>query len=107
TRAKPGTKPEACGNCRGQGQVTVSQGFFMIQTACPQCRGAGIIIVEPCEDCRGVGVKEKRSKINVNVPAGIDDGRTLRLAGKGEVPAGGGVPGHLYVTMAVEPDERF
>jgi molecular chaperone DnaJ len=84
-----------------------SQGFFMIQTACPECRGSGKLIKDPCTDCRGVGLVENSSQITVNVPAGIDDGRTLRLAGKGEVPREGGVPGHLYVTIGVEPDERF
>jgi molecular chaperone DnaJ len=107
TRAKPGTKPETCSTCRGQGQVMHSQGFFMIQTACPDCRGTGQHIKEPCEDCEGVGLVEEISQITVNVPAGIDDGRTLRLAGKGEVPREGGVPGHLYVTISVEADERF
>jgi len=107
TRAKPGTQAKTCGTCRGQGQVMHSQGFFMIQTTCPECRGVGTTVEDPCPDCRGAGVTEKVSKIAVNVPAGIDDGRTLRLAGKGESPPGGGTPGHLYVTIAVEADERF
>ncbi len=107
SRAKKGTSPTACGTCKGQGQVMHSQGFFMIQTACPECRGTGTIVKDPCPDCRGAGLVEKRSKITINIPEGIDDGRTLRLAGKGESPPGGGIPGHLYVTLAVEVDERF
>jgi len=107
TRAKKGTQPETCKTCRGQGQVMHSQGFFMIQTACPDCRGSGSIVKDPCPDCSGAGVLEKATKISVSIPAGIDDGRTLRLAGKGETPRGGGVPGHLYVTTSVEPDQRF
>lgn len=104
--AKPGSKPEACRTCQGRGQVVHQQGFFMVQTVCPQCRGAGKSIKEPCEDCRGRGTRAESSTLNVTVPAGVDDGQTLRLAGKGEVVAGG-TPGHLYVVLHVQGDERF
>lgn len=104
--AKPGTKPDACSVCGGKGQVLHSQGFFMIQTTCPQCRGEGAIIREKCPDCRGRGVNPRDKALTVNVPAGVDDGQTLRLAGKGE-PIAGGEPGHLYVVLHVERDERF
>ena len=104
--AKPGSKPEVCKTCQGKGQVVHNQGFFMVQTTCPQCRGAGKSIKEPCEDCRGRGTKAETSTLNVTVPAGVDDGQTLRLAGKGEsVP--GGTTGHLYVVLHVQGDERF
>jgi molecular chaperone DnaJ len=106
TGAKPGSKPEICRTCQGKGQVVHSQGFFMVQTTCPQCRGAGKQIKEPCEDCRGRGTKSETSTLNVTVPAGVDDGQTLRLAGKGEsVP--GGTTGHLYVVLHVQGDDRF
>jgi molecular chaperone DnaJ len=106
TGAKPGSRPEACRTCQGKGQVVHAQGFFMVQTACPACRGAGRVIKEPCEDCRGRGTKAETSTVTITVPAGVDDGQTLRLAGKGESVAGG-TSGHLYVVLHVQGDERF
>jgi molecular chaperone DnaJ len=105
TGAKPGSKPDVCRACQGKGQVVHAQGFFMVQTTCPQCRGAGKLIKDPCDDCRGRGVKQETSTLSVTVPAGVDDGQTLRLAGKGEVATGGA--GHLYVVLHVQGDERF
>jgi molecular chaperone DnaJ len=108
--AKPGTKRESCQVCGGKGQVLHAQGFFMIQTTCPSCRGEGSILKERCATCRGAGTQSKSSKLMVNVPAGVDDGQTLRLAGKGEAARGGGSggsTGHLYVSLHVEPDKRF
>ena len=104
--ANPGSKPEPCRTCNGKGQVVHAQGFFMVQTTCPQCRGAGKTIKDPCEDCRGRGTKPETSTLSVTVPAGVDDGQTLRLAGKGET-APGGTTGHLYVVLHVQGDERF
>jgi molecular chaperone DnaJ len=106
TGAKPGTKPETCSSCQGKGQVVHSQGFFMVQTTCPQCRGSGKAIKDPCEDCRGRGTLAESSTLTVTVPAGVDDGQTLRLANKGET-APGGSTGHLYVVLHVQGDERF
>ncbi len=106
--AKPGTTPEQCRTCGGKGQVVHAQGFFMIQTTCPHCRGEGKVVRDHCKDCRGAGLIERSSKLSINVPSGIDDGQTLRLAGKGEVaPGAGGQTGHLYVVLHVEPDARF
>ena len=105
--AKPGTQPETCRTCEGRGQVLHSQGFFVIQTVCPACKGTGKVISQHCPDCGGDGTLETDSKLNVNVPAGVDDGQTLRLAGKGEPSVEGGPPGHLYVVLHVRPDERF
>ncbi|HEY0251793.1 MAG TPA: molecular chaperone DnaJ [Kofleriaceae bacterium] len=101
-----GTKPDVCKTCQGKGQVVHSQGFFMVQSTCPQCRGAGKQIKEACTDCRGRGVIPETSTLGVTVPAGVDDGQTLRLAGKGET-APGGTTGHLYVVLHVQGDERF
>lgn len=106
TGAAPGSKPETCKTCQGKGQVVHAQGFFMVQTTCPQCRGAGKSIKDPCTDCRGRGAKGETSTLQVTVPAGVDDGQTLRLAGKGEAIAGGQA-GHLYVVLHVQGDERF
>jgi len=106
TGAKPGSRPETCRTCQGKGQVVHAQGFFMVQTTCPQCRGAGKQIKDPCEDCRGRGATAETSTLNVTVPPGVDDGQTLRLAGKGAaIP--NGVSGHLYVVLHVQGDERF
>ncbi|MGN6106888.1 MAG: molecular chaperone DnaJ [Kofleriaceae bacterium] len=104
--ARPGSKPEVCRTCAGKGQVVHAQGFFMVQTVCPQCRGAGKQVKDPCEDCRGRGARPETSTLTVTVPAGVDDGQTLRLAGKGET-APGGAAGHLYVVLHVQGDERF
>ncbi len=105
--AKEGSKPEPCGTCGGRGQVVHSQGFFMVQTTCPRCRGEGKLIKDPCGDCNGRRTQQERSTISVTVPPGVDDGQTLRLAGKGEAPIGGGQAGHLYVVLHVVGDERF
>lgn len=104
--AAPGSKPEVCRTCGGKGQVVHAQGFFMVQSTCPHCRGQGKTIKEPCPDCRGRGTQSETSTLSVTVPAGVDDGQTLRLAGKGET-APGGSTGHLYVVLHVQGDERF
>ena len=105
--AKDGSRPETCSTCAGKGQVLHSQGFFMIQTTCPRCRGEGAIIKEVCTACQGRRTQVETSTLSVTVPAGVDAGQTLRLAGKGEVAAGGGQAGHLYVVLHVAGDERF
>lgn len=105
--ALKGTSATACGQCKGSGQVVHSQGFFMIQTTCPACRGAGKIIAEKCTSCAGAGTESALSTITVSVPAGVDRGQTLRLAGKGEAAAGGGPSGHLYVILDIQDDARF
>jgi molecular chaperone DnaJ len=107
TGAKEGSRPETCETCHGRGQVMHSQGFFMIQTTCPTCRGTGQTISDPCGTCRGTGRKNKKRKLVVDVPGGIEDGQQLRLAGKGEASAEGGPPGHLYVSLHVAGDPRF
>ncbi len=104
--AAPGSKPEVCKTCGGKGQVVHSQGFFMVQSTCPHCRGQGKMIKEPCTDCRGRGTQPETSTLSVTVPAGVDDGQTLRLGGKGGTVAGG-TPGNLYIVLHVQGDERF
>ena len=105
--AKSGTSPQSCDTCEGKGQVLHSQGFFVIQTTCPKCRGHGKTIKDLCTKCRGRGTQEESSTLTVNVPAGVDDGQTLRLTNKGEASRDGGPTGHLYVVLHVEHDERF
>jgi molecular chaperone DnaJ len=105
--AKAGTSPERCATCGGRGQVLHQQGFFMIGTTCPSCRGEGTFIRTKCGECRGAGVKESSESLSVNVPAGIDDSQRLRLAGRGEAAPRGGSPGNLYVDIHVLEDTRF
>ncbi len=105
--AAPGTSPVRCPTCGGKGQVVHSQGFFMISTTCPECRGLGTHITDPCVDCKGSGLQQKEDKLQVNVPAGVEDGQTLRLGGKGELSREGGAAGDLYVHLNVEADDRL
>jgi len=107
TGAQVGSKPEVCGACGGKGQVVHAQGFFMVQTTCPRCRGEGRIVRDRCPTCNGSRTTTEDAVLQVQVPPGVDHGQTLRLAGKGEQPPGGGVPGHLYVVLHVVGDERF
>ncbi len=107
TGAKAGTSPERCATCAGRGQVLHQQGFFMIGTTCPTCRGEGSTVRDKCKDCRGAGVTEKRDTLSVNIPAGIDDGQRLRITGKGEAGPRGASPGNLYVDIHVAEDARF
>ena len=105
--AKNASAKKTCSTCQGQGQVMHSQGFFMIQTTCPKCKGEGSIIKDHCKQCTGTGVRKQKSQLTVNLPAGLESGQTLRLAEKGEASPDGGPPGHLYVVVSVEDDERF
>ena len=106
TGAAPGVKVEVCRGCQGKGQVVHPQGFFMVQTTCSQCQGAGKTIKDPCRDCRGRAIRSETSTLTVTVPAGVDDGQTLRITGKGE-SAHGVAPGDLYVVLLVDEDKRF
>ncbi len=106
--AKPGTQPQRCRTCNGRGQVAHQQGFFVISTTCPQCRGAGSTIAEKCSGCKGAGQVARRATVSVTVPAGIDDGQRLRLNGQGDASSQqGGDPGDLYVLIRVQGDPRF
>jgi len=107
TGAAKGSQPEVCGPCGGSGQVVHSQGFLMITRPCAQCQGQGTLIKKPCAECKGGGLIRETEKLQVQVPAGVDDGSTLRLTGRGESPPGGGASGNLYVHIRVEPDDRF
>jgi molecular chaperone DnaJ len=105
--AAPGTQPETCQQCRGRGQVMHQQGFLMIQTTCPVCRGDGRVIRKPCDTCEGSGFERQEDTLQVTIPAGVEDGSTLRIAGRGEAGPRGGPPGNLYVVLRVEADDRF
>ncbi len=104
--AAPGTSPETCRQCGGRGQVLHSQGFLRIATTCPICRGEGKVVRKPCPTCEGSGVGTTDENLQVGIPAGVEDGATLRLVGRGETPPGGR-PGNLYVALRVQGDPRF
>ncbi len=105
--AKAGTKPVSCTTCGGIGQVRMQQGFFSVQQTCPNCRGKGSMISDPCRDCSGQGRIEETKTLSVKVPAGVDMGDRIRLTGEGEAGPEGGPPGDLYVQMSVKQHEIF
>lgn len=105
--AKPGTVPERCTFCGGQGRVTQSTGFFSIQTTCPRCRGEGAIILDPCSDCRGSGLIPRSVTREIKIPAGVDTGTRLRLQGEGEKSPDGGPSGDCYVFITVKQHPLF
>ncbi len=105
--AKPGTQPTTCPTCAGHGQVRMQQGFFSIQQTCPNCRGSGRVITSPCPDCHGEGRIRHTKTLSVKVPAGVDEGDQIRLAGEGEAGDSGGPPGDLYVQVRLKPHPIF
>ena len=105
--AKPGTRPSTCLDCQGTGQIRVAQGFFSLQQTCPRCRGAGKVITDPCGKCGGAGRVEKRKTLSVKIPAGVDVGDRIRLAGEGEAGFNGGPSGDLYVQIEVREHAIF
>ena len=105
--AKPGTKPIVCTTCNGQGAVQMRQGFFSVQQTCPQCRGTGKLVPEPCPTCNGLGKLKGNKTLEVNIPAGIDDGMRIRSTGNGEPGSNGGPPGDLYIEIRLKKHEVF
>jgi molecular chaperone DnaJ len=111
TGAKPGTHPETCSHCHGTGQISIEQatpfGRIVNRRTCHYCQGTGKFIKHKCSTCGGSGRVKKRKKIHVKIPAGIDDGQQLRVAGQGEPGINGGPPGDLYIVFHVKPHEFF
>lgn len=105
--AAKGTSPTKCTTCNGVGQVRMQQGFFSIQQTCPRCRGKGSIITRPCEKCHGQGRVETPKTLSVKVPAGVDTGDRIRLAGEGEAGPNNGPAGDLYVQVMVREHKIF
>ena len=105
--AKPGTKPITCTTCAGHGQVQMRQGFFSVQQACPQCKGTGKLIPEPCVSCHGVGKIKNNKTLEVKIPAGIDDGMRIRSAGNGEPGTNGGPAGDLFIEIRLKKHDIF
>ncbi|NOY81808.1 MAG: molecular chaperone DnaJ [Kiritimatiellaeota bacterium] len=107
TGCEPGTSRRRCPQCGGTGQITMAQGFFSIRQRCPVCAGTGEKIESPCRDCRGEGRVQKRKRIQIHIPAGVDTGARLRVAGEGEAGRRGGSRGDLYVVLHVRDHEIF
>ena len=107
TGAKPGTGMSTCRTCGGRGQMSYSQGFFSITRTCPACQGAGQTIKEACVTCRGQGRIERERVLEVGVPAGVDSGTRLRMAGQGEPGINGGPAGDLYIFLDVKEHAFF
>jgi len=111
TGCAPGTTPEICPDCKGTGSVTVNQrtpfGMMQSSTQCSKCRGTGKIIHQPCKTCRGMGAVRRQHKVEVNIPAGIDDGQTISKPGGGNAGTNGGPAGDLLVSVIVRPHARF
>lgn len=105
--AAPGSSPKQCAMCGGRGQVIQAQGPFRIQTTCPTCRGAGQVISDPCNDCRGTGLVEEKKTLPVDAPPGVDTGMRLRVRGQGEPGDPGAPNGDLYVLIEIEPHPFF
>lgn len=105
--ASEGSSPESCGRCRGTGQAIFQQGLFRISRPCEACAGEGSVIRDPCGECRGTGRIEGQKKLKVRIPAGVEDGMRLRVAGEGEAGISGGPAGDLYVVMNLEQHPFF
>jgi molecular chaperone DnaJ len=101
TGAKSGTRPKACPMCGGQGKVRHAQGFFTLERTCPNCHGRGQVIDSPCASCTGSGRVMRERTLAVNIPAGVEDGTSIRLAGEGEAGIRGGPQGDLYIFLSI------
>lgn len=102
-----GGKAENCSTCSGSGRVRATQGFFTIERTCPTCNGAGTIIKNPCKKCGGSARMRGEKTLSVSIPAGIEEGRRIRIAGEGEAGIKGGPKGDLYVLVTVKPHTFF
>ena len=105
--AEGGAEPTSCPTCSGMGKVRAQQGFFTVERTCPTCSGMGQIIKNPCKSCGGAGRIEKDRALNVNIPAGVETGTRIRLAGEGEAGMRGGPPGDLYIFVEVTQHDLF
>jgi molecular chaperone DnaJ len=105
--AAEGTQPETCQTCSGAGQIRYQQGFFSVARTCSTCRGTGSVVKTPCENCKGVGRIERERTMEIKIPAGVETGSRLRIAGEGEAGTTGGASGDLYVVIHVNEHEHF
>ena len=107
TGAESGAEPQTCPTCSGMGKVRAQQGFFTVERTCPTCSGMGQIIKNPCKTCAGAGRIEKQRSLSVNIPAGVETGTKIRLAGEGEAGLRGGPTGDLYIFVEVKEHALF
>ena len=105
--AEPGSAPVTCPYCHGHGEIQQRQGFFVMRQTCPNCRGSGRVVRDPCRGCRGAGVGERRVKLNIRVPAGVMEGQRLVVRGEGDAGENGAPRGDLYVDMVVKEHTIF
>jgi molecular chaperone DnaJ len=105
--AAPGTSPTVCGNCGGRGVVDDNQGLFSFSSPCPACQGHGVRIESPCATCRGIGIEKRPREVKTRIPAGVRDGQTIRLKGRGGPGRNGGPNGDLLVQLTVMPHDVF
>ncbi len=105
--AEGGSEPTTCPTCSGMGKVRAQQGFFTVERTCPTCAGMGQIVKNPCKSCHGNGRIEKDRSLSVNIPAGVETGTRIRLAGEGEAGMRGGPSGDLYIFIEVAEHELF
>ncbi|MEE8203268.1 MAG: molecular chaperone DnaJ [Alphaproteobacteria bacterium] len=105
--AEGASRPVACSTCGGAGKVRTQQGFFTIERTCPACQGAGRVIGDPCKSCRGQGRVQREKTLSVNIPAGVEDGTRIRLAGEGEAGLRAASPGDLYIFLTLKPHRFF
>nr|VFJ94855.1 MAG: molecular chaperone DnaJ [Candidatus Kentron sp. LFY] len=104
---KSGSEPINCKVCGGRGQIRMQQGFFSVQQTCPQCRGAGKVIIDPCSTCGGQGRVRKNKTLSIDIPPGVDNGDRIRLAGEGDPGSKNGPSGDLYVEIRVREHPIF
>jgi molecular chaperone DnaJ len=107
TGAEGSAKPVTCNNCKGAGKVRATQGFFTVERTCMTCQGTGQTIDKPCKGCSGSGRKHREKSLSVNIPAGVEDGMRIRVAGEGEAGLRGGTPGDLYIFVSIRPHRIF
>jgi len=107
TGTKGGALPDTCNTCNGFGKVRTQKGFFSVERGCPGCGGSGKVIRNPCSACRGSGRVQKENRLEVSIPAGVEDGTRIRLTGKGEAGLNGAPPGDLYIFLAVKNHHLF
>lgn len=107
TGSAGGAAPAACATCRGAGRIRTQSGFFTVERTCPSCGGVGQVIKDPCRDCGGAGRVQKDKTLQVSIPAGVEDGTRIRLAGEGEAGVRGGPTGDLYIFVTVAPHRFF
>ncbi len=105
--SRPGTSPTVCQNCGGRGVIDDNQGFFAMTAPCQVCQGTGARIEYPCDTCRGTGIERRPREVKTRIPAGVKDGQTIRLSGRGAPGRNGGPAGDLLVQLKVMPHPRF